>query len=143
MNELTMPMLVAVAKWFFTSLLGVCLIVIWWGFRSYLRDMREREVRKQDLQDKKDAKIEARDEELQRCISGLERSIWGLRDLFVLRKDYDRDMEILKLDRRKSDRCPSDTCPYEETNPGLLSKTSSAAKRITDLLDASKKAGPL
>lgn len=105
-------------EWIISGLILILIGIVWWGARSYYIDMREREAAKDLAQAQRDRKLEERDEKLQSCISDLERSIWGLRDLFVLRKDYDRDMEALRGNRRTGDRCPADDCPFESTDAG-------------------------
>lgn len=128
-------------KWMFTSFIGVLLVILWWGFRAFLRDMREREEQKIQAQAKRDATLELRDKELQGCIDSLRESIWGLRDLFVLRKDYDRDMEDLREGRRISDKCPYTDCPLKDKPPGSILLTGSGAKRIAPLLEAAQREG--
>lgn len=70
-------------------------------------------------QARRDKKAEDRDAQLTLSIDGLKEAIWKLRDQFVLRKDYDRDMASLKqaaghvVGRRMGEvLCPHEDCPF-------------------------------
>ncbi len=95
--------------WLIRGALALALVVIWWGLRAYRADMKAREEKREKAQEERDRRLEARDEALQGCISNLEKSIWGLRDVYVLQKEYDRHLEQFHMGRRATDPILSDS----------------------------------
>jgi len=117
MNPQIVALQTRALEWLITGLIAVLIGVLFWGFKAFLADRRERERNKDKDQKERDEKLEKRDKELQICIDNLKESIWGLRELFVLRKDYDRDMAIFKS--RRGVRCPKPDCPWDPPDEDL------------------------
>jgi hypothetical protein len=73
------------------------------------------------------------------AISALSENIHKLSEKFVLKTDYDRDMDALKLMR------PLSNCPLEETTADGARRTEvidAGFKRLTDLLSAVRNLKP-
>lgn len=99
---------------FFGALLLVMVAIIGFLIKGAVKEQARREE-----------KAEQRDKDLTNSIDGLKDAIWKLREQFVLRKDYDRDMALLRVTgRRQSDGCPQEDCPLmnlqdaRQTRPG-------------------------
>lgn len=116
--------------WFFKGAIGVLLLMVWFGVRKFFADLRDR-----------DAKVDKRDEALQGSIDELSKNVSKLSEKFVLKSDYERDLQDLR-GRRLSDRCPlAEDCPHEASKRQTLELSDSGAKSLKDLLAAARAMG--
>ncbi len=112
---MSVAMLAGIIISFFGALLLVMVAIIGFLIKGAVKEQARREEN-----------AEERDNQLTTSIDGLKDAIWKLREQFVLRKDYDRDMALLRVTgRRQTDACPQEDCPLVNLQDARITRPGS------------------